>query len=46
MKTEEKQYCHKCEKETNQKLEKYNPDDPESDLIWICDECKEGISFH
>ena len=40
------QWCPKCEKETNQKLELYNLDDPENDLIWVCDECKEGISFH
>lgn len=39
------QYCTSCKKETFQKLELYDPDDLQSDLIWVCEECKEGVSF-
>ena len=40
------QYCPSCEKETFQNLNLYNPDDPESELVWVCNECKESVSFN
>ena len=41
----EQRYCKNCKRETTQRLELYDPNNLDSDLIWTCNECNEGNDF-
>lgn len=40
-----REFCPDCGVPTPQHSEKYDPDDPESAEIWVCNLCGEAIDF-
>jgi ribosomal protein L37AE/L43A len=38
-------HCPDCDAETPQRVRKYDPDDPDSLLIWVCNLCGESVGF-
>lgn len=38
-------YCENCRQNTNQKKVLYNPDEPESGMVWQCNKCLENIGW-
>jgi hypothetical protein len=41
----ERKYCPDCKCQVQAEVSKYNPDDPESLLIWQCFQCGCAIEF-
>ena len=40
-----KAYCPNCDNDTEQVLDYFNPDKPDDGLLWVCQNCFEGIAL-